>query len=714
QEDYSFTAEESACVGYTDGGESITYGNKEKTDPLHYNDATLISTFGNQPCDICAVLPDAKYCVDNIECCAKQYKEEWDSASLFTNEIKESACMANNNVDNVVITQQVKEDACGSGILGLFRGVRDFSLCKGEQRIEKFELGIGDDEWIVMVKVEEDGWTNSGETAAEGEETTGKKEDIWELVLKTRGYGNVNIIYEGNFPGATPENEENFEQATYIYSLLKTDQEPIETSYAEAIDVDDVKDIVEDYADYDGFIKDMYNAELSSGKSVVAYTKEKCNEIVSGTLSFGADGWPKYYYPSRNLEDREYVLEGEVFSLHGEETFIGAYLPKAYANYICQGYQPTESHILDPQSGLFKAMEAVCIPAIEGYLSMTQRLMTTMRGCINQILITGEGSAGYCQQFLSMYVCDIMYYTLSCVKKMTPGSSTATGYKSGIQGFGQYLLTSVQETQRGIENRYGSDSSMATLLSGKEVFNSACMAMFGADIDFDFGAMIDMSVQPNIEPMADISGATRRFGGVNHATGYVTYVYNVFPLLITEKDLTYNIILVCSDSYTCNPDFGYENGKCDCAGIGEQSAVIHGGRLDAGDVLGDDGDEELFEEVTSKFRYDRVVLEYSYISGQNSRVQDRGQRVEQNVESDILAVGGLAPAYCFMRISPEPEFRCNLAADEGARARFIDPVVSEEDNVKEYVGEGPLHYGDSFIDFVDIKIDVEELESGGY
>jgi len=382
-----------------------------------------------------------------------------------------------------------------------------------------------------------------------------------------------------------------------------------------------------------------------------------CEGILGGTSS-----WPKYSH---------------------EPEFSDASIPRSIVNFICSDFQAQETHIIDPASGLFKAIQSVCIPTITAYLRQLKWVFETFRGCMNQILATGDGSAGYCQSFLSMYVCDIIYYTISCVKKLVPGPASSEGFGAGIGGFMGYMANAMGEMQREVSGRYGNQNTIAGLISGKDLVNSACLLMFGADIDLNFDTLLEGATPyPPIESFALVSGATRRFNGFSSSSGKSNFVYYVPTLLIASEDIQYNIRLICSNDFSCNPDEGFEGGVCDCAHIGnEKSYPVAGGRLGEGETFND----EFYEQAIGHgYRYDAVELRYTYFG------EGGGEREDVIVREKISEIGGGAPAHCSMRLGIEPFFGCGTAQENLGKAYFItqkENIVSED----YYLGENIIN-----------------------
>jgi len=104
---------------------------------------------------------------------------------------------------------------------------------------------------------------------------------------------------------------------------------------------------------------------------------------------------------------------------------------------ICEGTTVKKDYIIDPPKGLMKSAQSVCLSGLTSYLGMYKQLLQLMQGCFNKILLTGDGSAGACQEYVSKYTCDIVYKALSCASQ---GESFGTGAR--VEG-GDYRIWEV-------------------------------------------------------------------------------------------------------------------------------------------------------------------------------------------------------------------------------------------------------------------------------
>ena len=412
---------------------------------------------------------------------------------------------------------------------------------------------------------------------------------------------------------------------------------------------------------------------------------DKCEGIKKGKIKYNSLGWPRYEVGG--IHERT-----EVETRSGSDAVIITNIttnpeqrkvPIPIVNFICEDYEVKEDYIIDPATGLLKSVQAVCLPGVNSYLKQTKQIMELFQGCFNTILVTGDGSSGMCQHLVSQYICDIIYYAISCVKKLVPQGDGIRA-EGGIKGFGKHLLSSVQGVQSGISGRYGTSRNFRAFFTGKQLVHSVCMAMFGADIDFNFDSLLDMGVDIPTDPFVMASG-TRRFVGYDVTTGWSSHLYNIAPVIIAGEDMKYWIELVCSNDFSCEPSDGFEGGKCDCAeealncrvdGCTRGVTRIFGsGRLSKGEVL----NTEEFISVepphqNSKYRFDKVRIRYESILGQDARAGEESSRRGGTKEFKIRPIGGNAPVHCYFRWgATDPGFRCDFYMDERGSASFTNP-----------------------------------------
>ncbi len=319
------------------------------------------------------------------------------------------------------------------------------------------------------------------------------------------------------------------------------------------------------------------------------------------------------------IEDKEEEIEEEE-----ERQRSDGYIPKSVYNLVC-----TESRELaiDPTADLISAFRAVCVTAISGYLSFYRTVLQVVKNCFETILLTGDGSAGVCQELLSVYVCDLIYFAIRCIAKRASVEVTdmSGGVRGDIAGFISYITNAGSETEDKIKGRYGGTNMFKTLFDERKLVHSLCVFAFTGD--FEIGTLIETSTSVDI-PVASFCtlDVKRRFMKYNPLDGgMATHLYHTGVMIVSgAEDLEYNVVFQCSKDNQCNPD-EFDKGECDCLfydGGNEQTRSILSGSLAQGEVL----NEEILDNsvlLTTPFRYDRAYVDITYTNNQGERVDER-------------------------------------------------------------------------------------------
>lgn len=336
-------------------------------------------------------------------------------------------------------------------------------------------------------------------------------------------------------------------------------------------------------------------------------------------------------------------------------------------------------YIVDPTSGLITSGQCVCFPAFSGYLKLYRRIMQEAVTCFQTILLTGDGSPGICREFISRYICDLIYDAIKCFSTMysNPGTSRSFGTKIGNL-FGA-VTSGFSKAESRARERYGKSSVYASFAE-KKLIHSACMFVFTGTWDIDFTAMLEQDMGMPIKSIGLLAPCERRFQGFTYKStppGIATWNYHLGAGLIAGSDLDWSLKLKCSNGISCSQDDGFKYGRCDCSGK-EETITIRSGRLKKGESLGRSG--EIWENIQgarSKKRYDTAILEWRY--------KDRdGKFAVDNVSCRIKQTGGEPPAYCKFDLS-QGIFLCSLFVGEDSFAKFNDdPEILYPDDGKAY------------------------------
>ncbi|PIZ52716.1 hypothetical protein COY28_04320, partial [Candidatus Woesearchaeota archaeon CG_4_10_14_0_2_um_filter_57_5] len=358
-------------------------------------------------------------------------------------------------------------------------------------------------------------------------------------------------------------------------------------------------------------------------------------------------------------------------------------IPKALVDAVCSG-GGGDDYVIDPTSSILRSVQCACLTATTSYLQQYKSMLTVVNACFETILKTGDGSAGTCQAVVSRYVCDMLYYALSCITE-SPGKGFGSRIDSGAFGFLGNIARAGRDVQDGIGGRYGGTNLYRVMFVEKKLAHSACMWMFTGDVDFDVNAMIEQSVELPIESTAAVAPATRRFMSFSALSGLTTHIYHLGFLLIAGADLQYHVSLVCSNDASCDPSEGFEGGFCDCARLGQEQTLsvtqyLGSGRLSAGDTV----DEEAFVKVAqeaqgnlAKVRYDKVKVSWTWRN-------NNGEMVSQEHLFPVRQEGGLPPVGCSWDLN-NLQFGCGYFIGRNGRAFFSKQPPSSINDL--YLGD---------------------------
>ncbi len=312
--------------------------------------------------------------------------------------------------------------------------------------------------------------------------------------------------------------------------------------------------------------------------------------------------------------------------------------------------------VFDPTSGPVEAVEAGCLPGIDGYLIQWQNILGAVKKCFENVLVTGEASSGMCKAVLSRYVCDAIWDSVRCL-----GGGMATMSKERIEqnnklgkepSFLQNLGATFGSLTSSINDRYGETTMFDVMFKQKKLIHSACMNFFGIDLPggLDLKGMLSSAYTlPSLNSEALIAPATRRFitsNPLNH--GWATHIYHLGYAIQAGADIKYTLKLVCSNDVSC------DGGACDCYNLGHPiEKVVESGQVKKTDML----NKEKFLKIEDKVRYDKAVLEWTW-------TDNNGNIKKDSIEVPIKLVGMNPPDYCSFD-SAVNEYRCKIINDGG-------------------------------------------------
>ncbi|RLE46603.1 hypothetical protein DRJ22_01520, partial [Candidatus Woesearchaeota archaeon] len=336
----------------------------------------------------------------------------------------------------------------------------------------------------------------------------------------------------------------------------------------------------------------------------------------------------------------------------------------------------TQEYIVKPGDDFLRSIQCICIPTIQEYLKLIKNIGLAIKNCVKTVRMTGDGSVGWCQAFLSRYVCDLIYLGLSCfVNKFSVGKGVKVDVDTGYDILGA-LSSAGSDLSSEVSGRYGESSMFKAIFSEKKLVHSICTYAFTGVWNLDPTAIYDDSLENiPIDSFALIAPADRRFVGPVLAPerGLVTWLYHFGIGIAAGADLDLELKLKCSEGYKCDPKDGFEHGECDCNKIGEKIITIKPegfrDKISKGEVY----EDEIFYTMQGMpgdgaIRYDTAILSYRYKN-------DKGEQVEKQATAEIDLVGGV-PGFC--KFNPFVlKFRCELGSQGTITVRNLKVKMSD-------------------------------------
>ncbi len=343
---------------------------------------------------------------------------------------------------------------------------------------------------------------------------------------------------------------------------------------------------------------------------------------------------------------------------------------------------PDRTYLVRPDlDGILRSVQCVCLPAVTSYLTFWRTVLSNVKGCVDHIRLTGDGSSGICQATLSTYVCDMLYDLLRCFIQKFGNSGAGTREEgAGVGNLLGALSGAGGKMQQSVQGRYGDTALWKTMFQDHALLHSICAFAFTGKWDLNVAGIFQQTVnQIPIESQGLIYPADRRYVAYNPVTtpkGLTTWLYHFGVGLIAGADLDYTLTLKCSSGLQCSESDGFKGGKCDCFGAQEQTLPVIAPGLGNGKLRKNDAlNTELFYSVQagdsgSGVRYDTAILQWQF-------KDSRGQILTGKAESKIHLTGGDAPNFCSIQLLGTPLYLCKFSVGDISGVSITkDPVIT--------------------------------------
>ncbi|MEM2915908.1 MAG: hypothetical protein QXT19_00915 [Candidatus Woesearchaeota archaeon] len=362
---------------------------------------------------------------------------------------------------------------------------------------------------------------------------------------------------------------------------------------------------------------------------------------------------------------------------------------------------PEDQYIVRPYSGLLRSIQCICLPAVISYLQMWRNVLGAFHGCFSKILLTGEGSTGFCSAALSQVICDLFFEAISCFTE----KFNAAGAGMRVGGLGEVgdvlgaITGAGSEVSRRVTERYGETPIYKSLFSERKLVHAICTWAFTGTWDLNIQGLFQQQVMEiPVDTMGALTTCRRTFVSYDPTTspsGLTTWAYRIAGGLIAGADVRYRLKLKCSSGYNCDPT-DYPDGKCDCA-TQERIITVMPPELGRGlarkfEVVNFDAPFAISaqSQPDSDVRYDTAILEWEWTDPQTRTV-----RVDKTECTIRETEGGNAPAFCGLDLF-SGKFRCLFGEQEsGISIGTITPLLPE--------GQSVFALGDKLSFALDIK-----------
>ena len=356
-------------------------------------------------------------------------------------------------------------------------------------------------------------------------------------------------------------------------------------------------------------------------------------------------------------------------------------IPTSIARHMCPIRDPSKSHVIDPTASIIDSAACWCVSSLYAQLDMMSRVMRSLSNCFKTIAETGDGSAGSCQQAISSYVCDTVYWAFGCFSNNFGSlgiNMERKGDKLTLRDVTNAASSASDRASSRITGEYDGDQVFNNLFGEKTFFNTVCnFALFGEWPSNFFESALDAASDAvPIAPIVTCPG-TRRYHSFNSVSGVASYIYDLgVDIFSGSPELQYKIELVCST----------DQGS-DCWYLGEERRLDITSRFSGNGRLGprqDFNERELIiiDENTDAvnrggLRYDKIIVTTNYVNND-------GQPESRPNSCNLREVGGSPPAFC--EFSPiDLKFSCTVVGQDGAVYFSREP--EPKSNIL-YLGDG--------------------------
>lgn len=337
-----------------------------------------------------------------------------------------------------------------------------------------------------------------------------------------------------------------------------------------------------------------------------------------------------------------------------------------------------KEYVLEPGQSLFHAIFTVCLTKVLGWLGTIRAFAYSWMVCFQKILESGDGTAGACQEFVAIGICDMLWEIISCFAEKFSGESSR-GTTSGIEGIFASISSAGSASTQHLADRYGQQSFLTSQLSLNRLLHDSCIYAFTGEWPSDWMNDLQTTLVGDTAPTGMVFGAERFFQSIGQ-NGQAVYVYDITSQLYAGADVpTYYLKLTCSGIEAKCPGVNTHDpvlqGRCDCSHGGThpdaQKELIVPMTVNPGTpcaqplTKGSMCSAHNLQSISSPVRYDRVSVVYKYRN-------EKGEIIEG--ESNVKQISETTPPsvdMCSFSLN-SLSFSCSMGVGQENFASILD------------------------------------------
>ncbi|MBT5021644.1 hypothetical protein HON01_02385 [Candidatus Woesearchaeota archaeon] len=383
-------------------------------------------------------------------CCPFDYNRIWQWGAVFVNEVKQSYCMTDRKADECSFGNSLLESVAG--------------LCEPDKKTNTYAEIPQDLAWYKSTQF------NFGGVMAGKPKVYYKIEydDSGRLTGVHRGFIVQDTVLEAN--DAKKEAEKNAllskvnsddvveiqNQNRFIYANRAS-------NLVEAFDVLDPSNVEnEEEVDMDAAIDKFYQDLKYEPQPVTTYGVTKMGEVdsvVGKSSTVGEKPIVSFVQSSKGVSGSN------------------KYIERLYEEVAGITGSTDDKYIADPRNSFIQSLFTLCLRAIVAWIQHLINFMLMLKQCFETIMLTGDGSAGVCQNLISQYICDLFYELISCLVKSVGGHGQEQGI-GGIGGIFAAMQTGSQSVTDDVAGRYGESNFFSQQLTAQNLVHDLCIWAF--------------------------------------------------------------------------------------------------------------------------------------------------------------------------------------------------------------------------------------------